>query len=273
MRHVVTYPEYWAFRLTGVAATEVTSLGCHTDLWDPHARRQSSLARTLGIDEAMAPTRKAGEVLGRILPKIAQRTGLPPDTPVHCGIHDSNASLLPHLLSREAPFGVVSTGTWIIAMAIGAGAVSLDAGRDTLINVDALGDPVPSARFMGGREHDLLMQGAQTVPTEADIGASLGAGRMLLPAVVPETGPFRGRAAGWIGGDPEPGSGVRAACVGFYLGLMTAQCLALIGLAGPIQGAALLARGSATPGAGEYRVVAPQTRMADHVRLWQDRVG
>ena len=28
----VTYPQFWAWRLTGVAATEPTSLGCHTDL-------------------------------------------------------------------------------------------------------------------------------------------------------------------------------------------------------------------------------------------------
>lgn len=29
------YPQYWALRLTGIAANEVTSLGCHTDLWNP----------------------------------------------------------------------------------------------------------------------------------------------------------------------------------------------------------------------------------------------
>ena len=31
------YPQYWAYRLTGVLANEVTSLGCHTDLWDYRA--------------------------------------------------------------------------------------------------------------------------------------------------------------------------------------------------------------------------------------------
>ena len=46
----------------------------------------------------------------------------PPGTPVLTGIHDSNASLLPHLIDRKPPFAVVSTGTWVIAMAIGGGA-------------------------------------------------------------------------------------------------------------------------------------------------------
>ena len=36
---IVTYPQYWGFRLTGVTATDVTSLGCHTDLWNPYAGR------------------------------------------------------------------------------------------------------------------------------------------------------------------------------------------------------------------------------------------
>nr|WP_199178698.1 hypothetical protein [Acidimangrovimonas sediminis] len=91
-----------------------------------------------------------------------------PGTPVNCGIHDSNASLLPYLKGHEAPFAVVSTGTWVIAMAIG-GRMSrnignLDEARDTLVNVNALGAPVPSARFMGGREYEALGAPAGTTP-------------------------------------------------------------------------------------------------------------
>jgi hypothetical protein len=37
-------------------------------------------------------------------------------------------------------------------MAVGGWAVKLGPARDTLIDVNAFGDPVPSARFMGGRE-------------------------------------------------------------------------------------------------------------------------
>ena len=59
----------------------------------------------------MAPVRKVIDLLGTISAATAEATGLPPDTPVYCGIHDSNASLYPHLISRAAPFSVVSTGT------------------------------------------------------------------------------------------------------------------------------------------------------------------
>jgi sugar (pentulose or hexulose) kinase len=231
---VVTYPQFWAHRLTGILATDVTSLGCHTDLWNPFEGRFSSLPDTLGIAGKIAPPQKPADVLGPILPTIAARTGLPAETPVHCGIHDSNASLLSHLVARTPPFSVVSTGTWVIAMAVGGRAVTLDPARDTLVNVNAFGDAVPSARFMGGREHDLALGGTLTEATEAEILEVLTRRIMLLPALVPETGPFAGAQATWSGGEPQSGSGQRSAAVGFYLALVTARCLELIGHEGPV---------------------------------------
>lgn len=232
--HIVTYPQFWAHRLTGVFATDVTSLGCHTDLWNPHESRFSSLSETLGIADKIARPRTPNDVLGPITAEVAQRTGLSPATPVLCGIHDSNASLLSHLLASAPPFSVVSTGTWVIAMAVGGRRVSLDPARDTLINVNAFGDAVPSARFMGGREHDLLLSGSSAEASEADMREVLTRRVMLLPAVVPETGPFAGMHAQWCGGEPPQGSEQRSAAVAFYLALVTAQCLELIGHEGPV---------------------------------------
>ncbi|MBB94121.1 MAG: carbohydrate kinase [Rhodobacteraceae bacterium] len=229
---IVTYPQYWGYRLTGVAATDVTSLGCHSDLWDPGQGRFSSLVGTLGLAGKMAPARASGDVLGPIRPDIAAATGLALGTPVYCGIHDSNASLLPHLMAHDAPFSVVSTGTWVIAMSVGGEPVALDPGLDTLINVNAFGQPVPSARFMGGRAHDLMMGGPYAEPCPGEIDAVLDGGVMLLPAVVPDTGPFVGRQARWL--PDEPQGGQRAAALGFYLALVTAHCLRLIGHAGPL---------------------------------------
>lgn len=231
---IVTYPQYWGFQLTGVAATDVSSLGCHTDLWNPHEGQFSSLVARLGIEDKIAPARASADVLGPILPEIAEQTGLAPNTPVHCGIHDSNASLLPHLLRHETPFSVVSTGTWVIAMSVGGADVALDPKQDTLINVDAFGKPVRSARFMGGREHDLATKAPYKEPTDQDIATVLREGIMLLPAVVPDSGPFKGQTARWAGKKPAVGTGQRGGAVAFYLALVTARCLALIGHAGPI---------------------------------------
>ena len=177
--------------------------------------------------------RRSSDCLGAILPEIAARAGLRPDIPVYCGIHDSNASLLPHLLARRPPFAVVSTGTWVITMSVGGRASALDPERDTLINVNAFGDRVPSARFMGGREHATLTEGLEEGCTADDVAAVLAETIFLMPSVQAGSGPFPHRKAEWMSRRAiRPGE--RRAAASFYLALMTATCLELIGADGPI---------------------------------------
>jgi sugar (pentulose or hexulose) kinase len=229
---IVMYAQYWSYRLSGVLSNEVTSLGCHTDLWSPSARDYSSLVDRQNWRKLMAPVRQASDSLGPLLPDLAMKTGLASGTPVYCGIHDSNASLLPHLLSRKPPFAVVSTGTWVVSMAVSGRAASLDPARDTLINVNALGDPVPSARFMGGREFETIMTGHDARWDEADQESVLNRGVMLLPSVQQGSGPFAALKSKWIPEEPA-NDGQRAIAASFYLALMTATCLDLIGADGP----------------------------------------
>ncbi len=229
-RHVLMLAQYWAFRLSGVAASEATSLGCHTDLWNPWEGRFSSLVRRMAWDVFFPPVRKAADVLGPVLPSVAEATGLPVGTPVLCGIHDSNASLVPHL--GQAPCGVLSTGTWMIVMALGGRAVELDAARDVLVNVNALGQPVPTARFMGGREMEEIMGGRIVEPSSDDLASVLEGRVMAMPSLHPDTGPFPGKRFGWIGCEPE--GGARMAAASFYAALMGAECLSLVGAEGPV---------------------------------------
>lgn len=303
---ILMYPQYWAWRLSGVMANEVTSLGCHTDLWNPHAGDYSSLVDRMGWRRLFAPIRPADALLGPLLPEIARRTGLPATTPVLCGIHDSNASLLPHLRSRAAPFAVVSTGTWVISMAIGGGRKPLDPARDTLINVNAFGEPVPSARFMGGREFELLFGSRPPESGQAEIASVLDEAIMLLPSVQPGSGPFPASTARWIGRTGLSPS-ERTAAASFYLAMMTATCLALIGAEGPIivegpfarnrlfaemlaaatgrpvlpqqgqagtsVGAALLHAGAAVATPADDRAVSGDARMARYADEWRKAAG
>jgi len=48
---ILLYPQYWVWRLCGARVSEVTSLGCHTDLWAPWERTYSSLVRNQGWTE------------------------------------------------------------------------------------------------------------------------------------------------------------------------------------------------------------------------------
>ena len=231
---IVTYPQYWGHRLTGIAATDITSIGCHTDLWTPNDGTFSDLPASLGIRDKIAPVRRPSDILGPISSEIAKVTGLAPDTPVCVGIHDSNASLYPHVVAQDGPVSVVSTGTWVIVMSMKTGgAATLDPARDTLVNVNAYEQAVASARFMGGREYEMIQQGQRVEPTRQDVSAVLDRPCMLLPSVETGSGPFQGRRMQWHGGEPEIGTGQRSAALSFYLALMTSTCLNLVRGAGP----------------------------------------
>ena len=226
---ILTYPQYWAWRLTGMHASEVTSLGCHTDLWAPDKGDFSALVDAQGWRALFPPIKPAASVLGPILNTIADLTGLPADTPVTCGIHDSNASLVPHLGRDEAPFTILSTGTWAIAMTVGGDTARLDQTRDSLANVDAFGRPVPTARFMAGREFDVLVR-AIVEPSEAEIDAVITGDIQALPTFAPGVGPFANQRGRWTSDAASLSGGERTAAASLYLALVARECLDLCGL-------------------------------------------
>jgi sugar (pentulose or hexulose) kinase len=223
-KSILTYPQYWACRLSGIKASEATSLGCHTDLWNPWTGEFSSLVLSQGWQSLFPPVQLANANLGPILPQIAAECGIEQGTPVFCGIHDSNASLLPYLGHDMASFSVVSTGTWIISLSVGGQKVELDPTQDTLVNVNANGEPTPTARFMGGREFDLLTGGASEAPDETTIDAVLAKHIMVVPD---------GASFAYPNGEPV-NAGERQCVAAFYCALRTAHCLDLIGAKGPI---------------------------------------
>jgi sugar (pentulose or hexulose) kinase len=230
-RYILPVPQYWAIRLTGVAAGEVTSLGCHTDLWNPAKSDYSSMVKALGWQSKFPPIRSAFDPLGHVLPDVAAEIGLDKPVPVHCGIHDSNASLLPHLMSRAAPFSVVSTGTWVVLFSVGGDLGNLDPARDSLANTNAFGEPVASARFMGGREFEMITAGFPA-EDQAALDAVLSEKLLLLPSVEQTSGPFQHRISQWL--PVEPTGARRAACASLYLAMMTATSLSLTGAKGEI---------------------------------------
>jgi sugar (pentulose or hexulose) kinase len=238
---LVPWAQYWAWFLTGKAVSEVTSLGCHSDLWSPAAADFSPLARRMGWAERFAPVVSAQAVVGTLKPEIAKATGLPATVEVHAGLHDSNAALnaargFDRIGGNEAT--ILSTGTWFIAMRLPAPGVAparLPEGRDCLINVDVHGRPVPSARFMGGREIETVIEfDTRRVDIKPDQPALLAAvprvleaGAMLLPTLSPGCGPFPDREGHWIE-RPEDWYERRAA-VCLYAALVADAMLGLIG--------------------------------------------
>lgn len=204
---ILPYAQYAGWRLTGRKATEVTSLGCHTDLWCPRARGFSSFAIERGWDELFPPIEPAWAELGKA-------TLLPSWPRVLVGIHDSNASFLPHRIWMRPPFSVVSTGTWIVCMSLGASLDALDPATGMLANVDAFGDPVPTSRFMGGRELEAIAGKGGAIPEVGIADVRRVVDRRAIP-----------------GSDLEPRD--RAALGVLTCALKTDRCLDRAGAQGP----------------------------------------
>ena len=196
---LVPYAQYWAWWLSGVAATERSSLGCHTQLWQPQANDFSDLAKSQGWAALFAPMRYAWEVLGPVRPALAKDLGLPATCEVHVGVHDSNACLARYMVAGSGAqnatcLTVVSSGTWTVLMAPGAPVANLQAEQDMLGNVDVLGRATPTARFMGGREFAALLDGAPAdAGTLTDVQDLITRNTFAIPSFARQGGPFMNR--------------------------------------------------------------------------------
>ncbi|MBS0482887.1 MAG: carbohydrate kinase [Proteobacteria bacterium] len=238
---LLPWAQYWAWFLSDRAVSEVTSLGCHSDLWHPAKGQFSALARTQGWAARFAPLAQAADVAGLLRPDLAQRTGLSAQVKILAGLHDSNAALLAArgfagIARNEAT--VLSTGTWFIAMRLPGTAADtggLPEARDCLVNVDVFGNAVPSARFMGGREIESVIEiDTRRVDIKPDQPRLLAAvpdllanSTMLLPGLAPGCGPYPDWTARWIA---EPADWyARRAAMCLYAALVADVSLDLIG--------------------------------------------
>ncbi len=238
---LVPWAQYWGWFLSGNAVSEVTSLGCHSDLWAPDNGDFSPVAKRLGWAGKFAPMATASDVIGTLKPELVEATGLSSDVKILAGLHDSNAALMAargfdEIAGQEAT--ILSTGTWFIAMRLtgqGIAAASLPEARDCLVNVDVYGAPVPSARFMGGREIETVIEiDTRRVDIKPDQPALLAAvpdilasQTMLLPTLAPGCGPYPDREARWLN-NPQDWYQRRAAMC-LYAALVADTSLDLIG--------------------------------------------
>ncbi len=236
---LMPYAQYWAWWLSGVAASEVSSLGCHTHLWNPTRGRYAALAERRGWAARFAPLRRAWEVLGPVQRGLARRLGLPPGLRVHAGAHDSNACLARYLRSHPR-MTLVTTGTWVVVMAPGAPDRRLRADLDQLCNVSVRQERVPTGRFMGGREVQHLCDGADpALASAAELEALLARQLLALPGFESQGGPFRGQRGRVIDARGEVPlasltPAARATLAALYTAQVTAWIVERLGGVGPV---------------------------------------
>ena len=149
-KYILNYPQYIVWKLTSSFSSEISYVGCHTHLWDFKRNKLSSFVKKIKLEKKFPQIRKAWDTIGQ---KQIGKSNLK----IINGIHDSNASYLYFKNSDIKNFTLVSTGTWYIIFNQKTPLKNLNPSLDMLANIDVFGKPVPTMRFMGGREYDHLM--------------------------------------------------------------------------------------------------------------------
>lgn len=219
-------PQYWAWRLSGVLASEITSFAAQSHLWCTPERRPAAIVARHGWERLLPPMTPAWATLGPIRPEVAARTGLDPATRVICGIHDSSANFYRYQAAGLSDFVVLSTGTWIVALTDRSGVDFRVERPGWSCNADVHGRPVPGMLTMGGREF-AAVAGNASGPASRDVLARLVAsGTMALPFFDADDGlapgrARRGRLVGPMADDPD----ARFSLAVLYAALLSAEIL------------------------------------------------
>jgi L-fuculokinase len=141
-------PQYLASIFHGHFLSEITSIGCHTQLWDFKKQAYHHWVIEEQLDMLFPPIAHGNLMLP--LPSNGFR--------ILCGIglHDSSAALIPYLASFTEPFILLSTGTWCIALNPfqDSPLTSMELQQDCLCYLSYQGKPVKASRLFLGHEHD-----------------------------------------------------------------------------------------------------------------------
>jgi len=170
-RHLILYAQFFGSWLTGHTCADPTYVGNHSYLWDFTNKNWSGVADKLGIRELLpAAFKNPWDSMGKIRPQIAEQTGLNADTIVTVGIHDSNGSMLPYIVSMKEPFLLNSTGTWCVIMneKDEVRFEKDELGKVVFYNMNAFWKPIKTAIFLGGMEFEHYSKILQKIHSRND---------------------------------------------------------------------------------------------------------
>ncbi len=196
IKYSLHLPQYLSYLLTGRAVSDITSIGCHTNLWNFPQQRYHDWVYREGLIEKLAPIVPSNSVLpaGELL--------------VGVGLHDSSAAMIPYLEGFREPFVLISTGTWCITLNPfnDTPLTAAELRQDCLCYMSYLGRPVKASRLFAGYDHEQQVRrladyfqrppgAAAAVGFDPDCVAALRARRELAPtgAEAPVTASVFGR--------------------------------------------------------------------------------
>ena len=152
IKYALHLPQYLSYLLSGKAFSEITSIGCHTNLWHFQNMEYHYWVKREGLLEkfpALAPSDMVVE------PSSSSRSHA-----IGIGLHDSSSALIPYLVTFPDPFVLLSTGTWAISLnPFNQNPLTKDELEcDCLCYLQYRGTPVKASRLFAGHNHDLEVE-------------------------------------------------------------------------------------------------------------------
>lgn len=148
VKYCLHLPQYLSSLLTGHYFTDITSVGCHTNLWHFKKMKYHKWLRKEGIIRKIAPLLSAEETL----PYLQNNT-----ISVGIGLHDSSSALIPYSINFTEPFVLLSTGTWVISLNPfnNQPLTFEELQSDCLCFLHYQSKPVKASRLFAGQEHEV----------------------------------------------------------------------------------------------------------------------
>lgn len=141
-------PQYASYLISQWPTSDLTSIGCHTMLWDFDRQAYHRWVENEKLDGHLAPIVPSDSARAVTINGNAIQVGV--------GLHDSSAALIPYLASFQEPFVLISTGTWCVSMNPfnSSPLTPEELQYDCLNYMHYKGQPVKSARLFAGYEHE-----------------------------------------------------------------------------------------------------------------------
>ena len=148
IKYALHLPQYMSYLISGIPCADITSIGCHTNLWNFQKSKYHQWVQQEGILEKLPPILPGNEVLQAAFPGNKFAVGV--------GLHDSSAALIPYLVNFHEPFILISTGTWCISLNPfnQTPLTNEELENDCLCYMTYEAKPVKAARLFAGYEHE-----------------------------------------------------------------------------------------------------------------------
>jgi sugar (pentulose or hexulose) kinase len=141
-------PQYLSYLISCKPCSDITSIGCHTNLWDFQKNDYHQWVYAEGVNEKLAPICSYHETTKAVFPGNNYLVGI--------GLHDSSAALIPYVVNFHEPFILLSTGTWCISLnPFNNTPLTIEELRqDCLCYLHYQGKPVKASRLFSGPDYE-----------------------------------------------------------------------------------------------------------------------